>query len=366
MKRLLPLLVAAALSLSACGNASPSAGSATATPANLPSTKVVSETETCVELFGANENGPLFVAVEVMKELTDSDDAVSKELTSKVEAVSKDLEKISSSANAETKKLVDSVNETFVGLLAATGTSFNIKVESFKTGGSELLDRCPPLIKDSSKSTPSPSPSPSPSATLAGASYAFTCKSDAEYSLKFSSYKEAWASGKALDLCTVTLSRGVPSAMEKELAVAAYGNEAKHESPVYLHSICAVTAGHYVDSPLSDAQAREARAAMKLCPDHPKRAQIEANATEGEAQSADQAEGRMVGPGKYLVGTDVQPGTWQSQGAKVEDCYWEISDASGNILQNNFISVAPQFTIRIPATAAGFTASGCSFRWING
>lgn len=362
MKRLLPLLVAAALSLSACGNASPSAGPAIATPADLPSTKVVSETETCVELFGANEDGPLFVAVEVMKELTGSEDAVSKELTSKVEAVSKDLEKISSSANAEMKKLVDSVNETFVDLLAATRTSFNIKVESFKAGGSELLDRCPPLIKDSSKSTPSLSAS----ATLAGASYAFTCKSNAEYNLKFSSYKEAWASGKTLDLCTVTLSRGVPSAQEEELAVAAYGNKAKHESPVYLQSICAVTAGHYVDSPLSEAQAREARAAMKLCPDHPKRAQIEANATEGEAQSADQAEGKMVGPGKYLVGTDVQPGTWQSQGAKVEDCYWEISDASGNILQNNFISVAPQFTIRIPATAAGFTASGCSFRWIDG
>jgi hypothetical protein len=50
----------------------------------------------------------------------------------------------------------------------------------------------------------------------------------------------------------------------------------------------------------------------------------------------------------------------------VENCYWEISDAQGNILANNFISVAPQFTIVIPASAAGFTVEGWGFRWIGG
>jgi len=69
--------------------------------------------------------------------------------------------------------------------------------------------------------------------------------------------------------------------------------------------------------------------------------------------------------GKHLVGSEVQPGTWQSVGDKVQDCYWEISDASGDIIDNNFISVAPQFTINIPADAAGFTNTGCAFQRIG-
>ena len=61
------------------------------------------------------------------------------------------------------------------------------------------------------------------------------------------------------------------------------------------------------------------------------------------------------------VGKDIQPGTWRSVGEKVEDCYWEVSDAQGEIMDNNFISVAPQFTIQIPSDAAGFTNTGCTF-----
>ena len=76
--------------------------------------------------------------------------------------------------------------------------------------------------------------------------------------------------------------------------------------------------------------------------------------------------GKLVYTGKYLVGKEVQPGTWQSQGDKVEDCYWEISDAKGEIIANNFISVSPQSTLTIPASAAGFTVKGCGFRWIGG
>ncbi|WP_143588209.1 hypothetical protein [Tersicoccus phoenicis] len=54
----------------------------------------------------------------------------------------------------------------------------------------------------------------------------------------------------------------------------------------------------------------------------------------------------------------------QSIGEKVTQCYWEVSDAQGNIVANNFISVAPKFRITIPATASGFTARNCSFVWV--
>lgn len=44
---------------------------------------------------------------------------------------------------------------------------------------------------------------------------------------------------------------------------------------------------------------------------------------------------------------------------------WEISDGQGNILDNNFVSVAPQVTVQIPDTAAGFTNNGCAFEWVG-
>ncbi|MDQ1623614.1 MAG: hypothetical protein QOH19_2032, partial [Actinomycetota bacterium] len=40
----------------------------------------------------------------------------------------------------------------------------------------------------------------------------------------------------------------------------------------FLYAICATTAGHYVDGPISEGQADEVLRALRLCPDHPKRA----------------------------------------------------------------------------------------------
>ena len=44
---------------------------------------------------------------------------------------------------------------------------------------------------------------------------------------------------------------------------------------------------------------------------------------------------------------------------RFEDCYWEVSDASGNIIDNNFISVARSFTITILSDAADFRHRMC-------
>ena len=102
-----------------------------------------------------------------------------------------------------------------------------------------------------------------------------------------------------------------------------------------------------------------------LCPDHPQAAMIQANIDAVTGQSQALADGHYASPGSHLVGSEVQPGTWQSVGDRVTSCYWEISDSQGNIIDNNFISVAPQFTITIPSDAAGFTNRGCAFEWIG-
>ncbi|WP_324644868.1 hypothetical protein [Pseudarthrobacter sp. LT1] len=175
-------------------------------------------------------------------------------------------------------------------------------------------------------------------------------------------YKAAWAS--PFDLCTVNSATGTQSAAEKAAGAASGGTSP--DTAKYLYALCATTAGHYFEGEVSAPQAKEIAAALTLCPDHPKRSLLEASAAAGGALDADRANGKLVYTGKYLVGKDVVPGTWQSQGEKVENCYWEISDTQGNIMANNFISVAPQFTITIPASAAGFTVEGCGFRWISG
>jgi len=141
-----------------------------------------------------------------------------------------------------------------------------------------------------------------------------------------------------------------------------------------LYEMCAsfgdVSVGGYFI--YKEDQARQAMAELILCPDHPDAATIQASidkfhgsqaAASSNSQAADA--GIYAYVGKHLVGSEVQPGTWQSVGDKVQDCYWEISDASGDIIDNNFISVAPQFTINIPADAAGFTNTGCAFQRIG-
>lgn len=57
----------------------------------------------------------------------------------------------------------------------------------------------------------------------------------------------------------------------------------------------------------------------------------------------------------------IQPGTWTTEAA-VSDCYWERSDAQGNIIDNNFISIAPPITVVIGEADAGFTSNDCG-KW---
>ncbi len=211
-------------------------------------------------------------------------------------------------------------------------------------------------------STPTASPSPTPAAAKNGLTYSLSCTVNLASRTTITDYKAAWTT--PFDLCTVNSAAGTSSAAEKAAGTASGGKSP--DTAKFLYALCATTAGTYFEGAVSPAQATEIRAALTLCPDHPKRAVLEASAGGGDALEADRTSGKLAYTGKYLVGKDVQPGTWQSQGDKVENCYWETSDAQGRIIANNFISVAPQFTITIPPTAAGFTVNGCGFRWISG
>lgn len=261
--------------------------------------------------------------------------------------------------------------------LAMAAAVMTIGLAGCGTGGSQAIDPGTYPIESASPTptptptptqTPTPTPTPTPAPT--GMSYSLYCHIGDNYEDEefFSDYKDAWT--KPFDRCEVKQIGGKPSMTEANAIKTAGYDEA--EQVKYLYALCAETAGHYETDKISEGQAGELKAALILCPEHPNSDERMKNMTavaaakvEAAAMEVDRSNGKLVSTGKYLIGTEVVPGTWQSQGVKVEDCYWEIADAQGNILDNNFISVAPQFTIYVPADASGFTVSGCSFRWIG-
>lgn len=63
------------------------------------------------------------------------------------------------------------------------------------------------------------------------------------------------------------------------------------------------------------------------------------------------------GSGTYTVGIEIAPGTYQT--GSVRNCYWARLDADGQIIDNNFISGAPQARVTIRGSDFGFTTDGC-------
>lgn len=54
----------------------------------------------------------------------------------------------------------------------------------------------------------------------------------------------------------------------------------------------------------------------------------------------------------------IPPGTYRSEG-KLEDCYWERTSESGEIIDNNFATSARRITVTIRASDGQFTSERC-------
>ncbi|MEJ7648636.1 MAG: hypothetical protein WKF57_06215 [Nakamurella sp.] len=67
--------------------------------------------------------------------------------------------------------------------------------------------------------------------------------------------------------------------------------------------------------------------------------------------------GTSVPNGDYLVGKDIEPGTYQCKDA-TDRLYWEADDASGEILDNDLGSIA-----RFTSEAYTIKLSGCAGDW---
>lgn len=352
MQRPLTILTASLLVLTACS--SPAETVEKAEPSTTSQDVQVAVSVSCETLIG-NDGGLVSKAAAFLRDIED----LTPETRREAKDISEKLGEVARTAKTELKEPLAAMQKPLDGI-AQSGEGFTLEPAGFKAAGNNVINICSgELATSTPTSTPTPTPTPTPVST--GLTYELSCSINTTGQTTFTDYRAAWS--QPFDLCYAVSASGTPSAAEK---AAADGYSEDADGAQHLYGLCATTAGHYVEESVSSSQATEITRALSLCPDHPKRAQLEANAAAGLAEEADHANGKLVGPGKYLVGKTAQPGTWQSQGEKVEDCYWEISDAQGNIIENNFISVAPQFTIYIPPTASGFTVRGCSFRWISG
>lgn len=218
--------------------------------------------------------------------------------------------------------------------------------------------------------TPSPTftqtipPEPTPAPTTYPGSYTYSCDVGGDYR-EFADYHDVWAVGVPVDYCDSRAKARPPTTdLEASAMTVAYGSITQHGLQT-LYGLCAKTAGIPWDQVVSEPQAAEAAGALVLCPDHPRAADFTAAAAAMRGEQQLIAEGKLLYSGRYLVGSEAAPGTWQSEGDRVENCYWEVADQNGDIIDNGLISVSDKVTITVPSTATGLTISGCSFRWVG-
>lgn len=107
----------------------------------------------------------------------------------------------------------------------------------------------------------------------------------------------------------------------------------------------------------SEEQIPEIKAALTLCPKHPHAAKWRAAVKRGEADLKLASEGRLFGPGTFLVGKEIRPGTYVT--TDVEGCYWERQNSSGEIIANNFIVSARRVQVTIRSSDYAFHSERC-------
>lgn len=273
------------------------------------------------------------------------------------------------------------MNKTYLYVGAMLAVLIAAIVTLVSLAGSDMMTGSAKQNPSVSKAAASPSPSrtpvkpvdltPAPVTTPESITITYSCRQGYTTTYdEYTSFEELWALPGGGGKCSTSQSLGEPSELEIQALVSAYGDDYQVRSLDLLYGMCGATE---FSTGWNGSTSQELLGATLLCPNHPMAADMKATALAGielhakttaeeAASNKALAEGRQVGPGNYLIGVDVQPGTWQTVGDKVTDCYWEVSDAQGNILANNFVSTAPQFTIEVPDGPGGFTVQGCSFR----
>lgn len=202
---------------------------------------------------------------------------------------------------------------------------------------------------------------PTPSPTPTSANVSIVCY-DSEYrEYEFDAPEDAWP--YEFDYCDSPPATGTPSAREAKALDIAYGDSGDVSSLAILYDICAQTdpkSFDYLKTAGSPSQVREIKGMLFLCPDHPLRSAIEKHLGEAEKRNKLEAQGRIFHDGTYRVGEEIQPGTYFVEDTG-DGCYWERTDRTGEIIDNNF-STGLRVEVTIQPSDYSFTAEGCG-KW---
>jgi hypothetical protein len=108
----------------------------------------------------------------------------------------------------------------------------------------------------------------------------------------------------------------------------------------------------------SDDQLKQVKTALMLCPDSPAAPTLLPIIADQELEESELASGVRIPSGVHRVGAEMQPGTYVAEG-KLDGCYWERTDSTGEIIDNNFIGSALRAEVTVRASDYSFTSSGC-------
>jgi hypothetical protein len=229
--------------------------------------------------------------------------------------------------------------------------------------GTTSLDANPASTPVTTTRSTSTSPPPPPTPEVALACYQGTAYSDRQHFRMDVGGDFAPIWGAAMTSCEATREPGTLTPVEQQAITAAgYPHQ---ESITTLYELCAkVDPSHTYVSPthtLSAGQIAEVTGMLTLCPGHPQAPQLSDAVKRAQAEASAEAAGELFHAGTFLVNSEVPPGTYAVEG-EIANCYWERTDASGEIIDNNFVTGARRVEVTIRASDYSFHSEGCG-KW---
>lgn len=193
-------------------------------------------------------------------------------------------------------------------------------------------------------------------------SWTLECTDTAGISHPFEQFRSVWGEGAtalALTGCEAETRRGDFISPDQQQALDTGGVTDASKLGI-LDSICASLGfSSYAGLPTySSAQIPEMSAAIAHCPDHPRVPDIQARLAASQAEQAAVAAGTQFGAGVKRVGTDIQAGTYVSEG-NLDGCYWERQDSTGSTIDNDFFNAALRVEVTIRSSDYAFNSSSC-------
>lgn len=190
----------------------------------------------------------------------------------------------------------------------------------------------------------------------------YSCKPSAsEKSYKtYTSLQDIWELGENRWCTDMRIEGDTLSESETSILTSLYETAEDVQAIKHIYEICASTTGNLTMSSISAKTAsKNIHVISEFCPGHPGSSEIIQHNQSIIDEDTARKEGYRINDGKHLIGTDMQPGTWVTVKDRVSDCYWEISDSNGDIIDNNFVSIAETLTVEVPDYATGFTSERC-------